>query len=61
MACHRAVVEKKNEKLDIMEKDRKIFFSRGKRVLLIRNDARNPIKMVLMLYNDDFGSKITFF
>ena len=44
-----------------MEKDRKTFFSRGKRVLLIRNDARNPIKMVLMLYNDDFGSKLTFF
>ena len=44
-----------------MEKKQKNFFFRRKRVIWIRNDAGNPIKMVLMLYNDDFGSKITFF
>ena len=44
-----------------MEKDEKQFSSRGKRAFLIRNDARSPIEMVSMLYNDDFGSKIAFF
>ena len=27
----------------------------------MRNDARNPKKMVSTFYNDDFGSKIAFF
>ena len=50
-----------DEKFDLMEKIQKKFFFRGKRVFLIRNDARNPKKMVSTFYNDDFGSKIAFF
>ena len=45
-----------DEKFDLMEK---IF--RGKRVFLMRNEARNPKKMVSTFYNNDFGSKIAFF
>ena len=50
-----------DEKLNIMEKDRKNIFFRGKRVFLIRNCAGNPKKMVSMLYDEGFGSKLTFF
>ena len=50
-----------DEKSDLIKKFKKKIFFRGKRVFLIRNDARNPKKMVSTFYNDDFGSKIAFF
>ena len=50
-----------DEKFDLMEKIQKKFFFPVERVFLMRNDARNPKKMVSTFYNDDFGSKIAFF
>ena len=50
-----------DEKFDLMEKIQKKNFISVERVFLMRNDARNPKKMVSTFYNDDFGSKIAFF
>ena len=61
MACQRVVVAKMMKKLISWKKDEKIFFFRGKRVILIRNCAGNPNKMASMLYDEDFGSKLAFF
>ena len=61
MACQRGVVAKMMKKLISWKKDKKNFFFRGKRVILIRNCAGNPKKMVSMLYDEDFGSKLAFF
>ena len=51
----------KGEKLDLMGKNQKYFFSHGNRVFLIRNHVRNPEKIVSMLYDNDFWCKLTFF
>ena len=52
---------KKDEKFDLMEKNSKKISFFVERVFLIKNDVRNPKKMVSMLYDDDFGSKMAFF
>ena len=44
-----------------MEKNSKKISFFVERVFLIKNDVRNPKKMVSMLYDDDFGSKMAFF
>ena len=61
MACHRAVVGKRVKSLIWWKKNRKKNFYPGKRVFLIRNDARSSMKMVSMPHKNNFGSKIAFF
>ena len=58
------VVKKKRKKVDkidmIKNPSSPIFFSL-KESILIRNYLGNPIKMVPMLYNDDFWHKLVVF
>jgi hypothetical protein len=55
-------VKKKVKKFDIMEKNRpQIFLFSLEEGTSIRNYLRNSIKMVPMLYNDDFRRKLVVF
>ena len=52
---------KKSGNFDIVENRPQIFFFSVEEGILIRNYLRNSIKMVLMLYNDDFKRKMVVF
>ena len=52
---------KKVDKVDIIKNPSFPIFFSLKEGILIRNYLGNPIKMVLMLYNDDFWHKLVVF